>query len=475
MLRRLTLPVLLLVTTIVAGIEAWRVDRGAAVPIATGEPAGGALVTPLASARRAPEWLQRPTADAALTAALDTVVAQSPPDTCLVVHDGARVLYRRNATLPLTPASTVKLLTAVAAFDVLGRDHTFDTVAVTTGPARSGIVDGNLYVVGGGDPLLTTQAYNARYDQPQPFTDVALLAERIVAAGVTEIRGDVVGDESRYDTIRSVPSWDPSFLASREAGPLGALLVNDGFVAYPRTRFNTPSTPSANPAEHAAGQLLEALVKKGVRVSGGARSGSAGTTRTEVAKVSTKIDDVVLQMLAHSDNTTAELLTKELGRARSGVGSTAAGVVAAREALAAAGLPVEGVAVVDGSGLDRSNKLTCDFLVALLDRAGPTSIIAASLAVGGRTGTLIDRFVGSAASGALRAKTGSLRNTRSLAGYVDGAATGTTRTLSFAYIANQANLGADANLKVQDQMGAQLAAYPKAPSLEQLGPASVRR
>jgi D-alanyl-D-alanine carboxypeptidase/D-alanyl-D-alanine-endopeptidase (penicillin-binding protein 4) len=385
------------------------------------------------------------------------------------------VLYRHNADKPLTPASTVKLLTAVAALDVLGRDRTFDTVAVAAAPPKAGVVEGSLFVIGGGDPLLTTKDYNDRYDQPQPYTDVARLAEAVAAAGVKEIRGDIVGDESRYDTARSVASWDPSFLATRESGPLSALLVNDGFASYPKTRYNTPSTPTANPPAHAAGILRDALAKLGVRVTGAARSGTAPATRTEIAKVSTSLETAVGEMLAHSDNTTAELITKELGLRRKGAGTTAAGVATAREAMAASGLPVTGVDVVDGSGLDRSNTLTCDFLVALLDRAGPGSVIDASLAVGGRSGTLLGRFLDTAAVGTLRAKTGSLRNTRSLAGFVDTASTGRARTLTFAYIANQTNLNADANLKVQDQMGARLASYPDAPSLAELGPASVRR
>lgn len=475
MLRRVPLPVVLVLTIAVATIEAWRVDRAAAPALAGATQESPAVVTPLVSVRRVPEWLQRPIGDRALATALDTVMAQSPPDSCLVVHAGERILYRRNGDLPLTPASTVKLLTAVAALDVLGADHTFDTVAVAATEPRNGIVEGNLFIVGGGDPLLTTATYNARYEQPQPFTDVATLAAAVAAAGITEIRGDVVGDESRYDTLRSVPSWDPSFLASRESGPLGALLVNDGFAVYPKSRFNTPSTPASDPAAHAATVIRDALGAQGVRVRGGARSGTAPAAQTEIAKVSTPIDTVVAQMLAHSDNTTAELLTKELGVARAGAGTTAAGVQVARDAMTAAGLPGAGVSLVDGSGLDRANRLTCDFLVALLERAGTGSVIDRSLAVGGRSGTLIDRFTTAPAAGSLRAKTGSLRNTRSLAGFVDTASTGRAGSLSFAYIANQTNLNASGNLTVQDQMGAFLATYPKAPSLAELGPATVRR
>ena len=175
-------------------------------------------------------------------------------------------------------------------------------------------------------------------------------------------------------------------------------------------------------------------------------------------------------MIGQSDNFTAESLTKELGLHAVSDGTTAAGVTAARDALTKAGLPMQGVAIVDGSGLDRSNRLTCDLLAAVLDRVGSSSTIAAALPVAGRSGTLAERFIGSPAAGRIRAKTGSLRNTRALAGFADAGRAADSRTLTFAYIANQTNLNTEANLKVQDQLGVGLALYPQAPSLTELGP-----
>jgi D-alanyl-D-alanine carboxypeptidase/D-alanyl-D-alanine-endopeptidase (penicillin-binding protein 4) len=207
-----------------------------------------------------------------------------------------------------------------------------------------------------------------------------------------------------------------------------------------------------------------------VRVTGAARSGKAPTPTVEVAKVSGTVVDAVSEMLAQSDNTTAELLTKEIGVRTVGEGSTAAGVAAARDALTKAGLPTAGVSVVDGSGLDRSNTLTCAFLVALLDRNGPTSPVAKALPVAGKSGTLAERFLNTIATGRIRAKTGSLRNSRALAGFADAGKGTDVHTLTFAYIANQTNLNTDANLKVQDQLGVGLASYPQAPTLSELGP-----
>lgn len=470
MLRRLTLPVVLLLTVVVAGFEAWRTDRATAPAVAAATTPAPAAATPVLSVRRAPEWLQRPVADASLRAALDAVIAASPTDTCLVVREQGRVLYSRNPTLPLTPASTVKLLTAYASLDRLGEKGAFDTVALATAAPQAGVITGNLVIVGGGDAILATQEYVDRFGQTQPFTDVQTLVDRIAAAGVTQIRGDVVGDESRYDAKRYVATWDQSFINDHESGPISALALNDGFATWPRTKFSFNAVPADDPAQRAAAVVRELLEKKGVRVTGTARSGKAPAGAVEVARVSATAADLVSEMLSQSDNQTAESLTKELGLRAKNEGSTAAGVAAARDALTAAGLPMTGVSVVDGSGLDRSNKLTCDFLATILDRVGEASTIGRALPVAGRTGTLAERFVGTAAAGRIHAKTGSLRNTRALAGFADAGRGDDVRTLTFAYIANQANLNTEANLKVQDQLGIGLTAYPQAPSLQELGP-----
>ena len=471
MLARLTLPVVLTLTMLIGAFQAWHTDRESAPQVASPQsPAPPSTVTPVLSVRRAPDWLQRPTADAALDRALDAVVAASPADTCLVVRDNERVLYSHNAAMPLVPASTVKLLTAFASLDVLGARTSFDTTVVAGAAPVNGVLTGNLWIIGGGDPILSTQDYVDRFGQPQPFTNVAVLVERVAAAGITQIRGDIVGDESRYDTRRYVASWDPSFIADHESGPLSALALNDGFAVYPKSKFNTSATPADDPAQRAASVVRDLLVQRGIKVTGAARSGRAPTVAVEVARVSATLTDVVTEMLGQSDNYTAESLTKELGLHVTNEGTTAAGVAAARDAATKNALPMQGVVLVDGSGLDRSNRLTCDFLAALLGRAGATSTIANALPVAGKAGTLADRFIGSAATGRIHAKTGSLRNSRALAGFADAGRATETHTLTFAYIANQTNLNTDANLKAQEQLGIGLATYPQAPSLAELGP-----
>ncbi|HEX7096374.1 MAG TPA: D-alanyl-D-alanine carboxypeptidase/D-alanyl-D-alanine-endopeptidase [Acidimicrobiales bacterium] len=456
-----------------AGWQAARLDASLddTVEVAASEATVATARTPVLSVRRAPQWLQTPVADAQLRAELEQIVAESPTDSCLVVRDEGRTIYAHAPDSPLVPASTTKLVTGVAALDVLGADTSFRTRVVSQAPIEDGVVAGDVWLVGGGDPVLATDDYIARYEEPQLHTDFADLADALVEAGVREIRGSIIGDESRYDTQRSVASWDPVFVRDHESGPLGALMVNDGFASFPPTRSNMAAVPADQPAAHAASLLGTLLGQRGVTVTGPPRTGTAPEGAIELAAVqSAPLAEVVGQMLAASDNTTAELLLKELGLASGGGGSTAAGVAAAVEVLRDDGVAVDGIVLNDGSGLDRGDRLTCSALVAVLDNAGADSVLARGLAVAGERGTLRERWVGTPAAGNVRAKTGSVRNSRSLAGFAETP----VGPLTFAYIANASPfIDGNAALALQDRLGLALVQYPKGPTLEQLGPQPV--
>lgn len=458
-----------------AGWQAWQLDDrldAATTPDATASATPPATArTPVLSARRAPRWLQTPIADEALAAQLAQVVADSPADTCMVVRRDGHVVFEHQGDTPLVPASTTKIVTGVAALQVLGPDTRFRTTVKAAAEPVDGVVDGDVWLVGGGDPVLATDEYIARYDEPQLHTDIETLADAIADAGITHILGGIVGDESRYDTKRIVESWDPVFVRDHESGPLSALSVNDGFRVFPSTRSNLAAVPAEEPATHAARVLADLLAERGVKVGGEVRTGSAPADGVELAAItSAPVTEVVGQMLAASDNTTAELLIKELGVATAGEGSTAAGVAAAMEVLRADGVAVDGIVLNDGSGLDRGDRLTCNALVTMLDNAGSASALANGLAVAGERGTLRERWVGTAASGRIRAKTGSVRNSRALAGFADTDA----GPLTFAYIANASpTIDSAANLQVQERMGLVLVGYPQGPTVEQLGPLSV--
>src|SRR5690606_38307610 len=123
------------------------------------------------------------------------------------------VVLSHQATTPLMPASNIKLLTASAVLDLLGADTRLSTRVVTDGaPTDGSVVRGNLYLVGGGVPLLTTDGYRSRLPTgKQPVTDMDDVADQIAATGITQITGSVVGDGSRYDAGRTTPSWPERF------------------------------------------------------------------------------------------------------------------------------------------------------------------------------------------------------------------------------------------------------------------------
>jgi serine-type D-Ala-D-Ala carboxypeptidase/endopeptidase (penicillin-binding protein 4) len=429
---------------------------------ASGRPGSSEAVTaPVLSPRRVPALLAAGRAERRLEEDLAALAADSPSSSCLVVAEGPRRLFAARPELPLVPASTQKLVTAAAAIERLGEDTRFRTAVVADGAPRDGAVD-DLWLVGGGDPGLGTAEWAASFPrQPALVTPLEALADDVVAAGVRTVRRRVLGDESRYDTGRGAPGWPASSVTAGNVGTLSALLVNDGYARAPGER-----TPFAQPAAGAAGVLADLLRLRGVEV-GEVGAGRAPDGGEELAAVeSAPMGEVVGSMVRESDNASAELLTKELGLREADEGSTAAGVGVLREVLEGAGLPLEGVDLVDGSGLSRSNRLTCGLLTALLGEAGTGSTLDRSLAVAGRTGSLTERFLGTSLVGRLRGKTGSLNGVETLAGVVE---TDSGRALSFAYLLNGPAVTDAGAAALQDRLGELLVHHP-ALDLEGLAP-----
>ena len=362
------------------------------------------------------------------------------PSGCVSVTDGDQVLFEVNGDQPASPASVTKILTAIVALDALGPGHRFTTEVRATPPV-DGVVTGDLTLVGGGDPVLGTEAWAAATDRAI-HTSLDALADRVVASGVRVVEGRVVGDDSRYDRVRTVPSWPRRLVADGESGPLSALSVNDGFRVW-----GHPGVPFGDPPAGAAAVFLDLLRSRGVDVRGEAVAGSlAGNTTTIAAVDGAPLDDLVAAMLRDSDNETAELLFKELGRVSGRGGSTVGGEVFVHTRLTSLGLPVGASRVADGSGLSDDNRVSCRLLTAALSLQG--NRIAEGLAVAGQSGTLRTRFRGTEVAGRLRGKTGSLDGVSGLAGFVD---TDDGRRLTFALIVNGLPITTNTGRSIQDE------------------------
>ncbi|HEY6532954.1 MAG TPA: D-alanyl-D-alanine carboxypeptidase/D-alanyl-D-alanine-endopeptidase [Acidimicrobiales bacterium] len=434
------------------------------------EPAPPVPATPVLSARRLPGVLQGTVADPAMAEKLDSYLDRAAGDACAVVLDRGRLAYSRDAQESQVPASILKLLTGTAALEVLGADSHLTTVVGAVAPMADGVVDGDLFLVGGGDPLLTTPGYQESLDDTgQVVEQYAELADALVAAGLREVTGDIVGDDSRYDTERWIPSWPDRYQREGFIGPLSALMVNDGQTGFTTSPDQpNPSRKPGDPPALAAQTLKTLLSDRGVAVRGAGVTGEAPDELSEVArKDSLPIADLVGEMLTSSDNTTAELLTREMGLAARGEGTTEAGLGAIVETLGSLGYDTTGLELNDGSGLDPENTVPCPLALEVLTRAGRDSVIGRSLAVAGETGTLRKRMLDSPATGRVHAKTGTLNAVNALAGWAD---TPTGNAITFLMIQNGSQPG---GLAWVDRYAELLMDYAEAPGLDVLGPLPV--
>jgi D-alanyl-D-alanine carboxypeptidase/D-alanyl-D-alanine-endopeptidase (penicillin-binding protein 4) len=380
------------------------------VPVRSDPTPAGSVFAPIVSVRRIPSITSRSVRLGRLRASLAPVAAQVPPGSCLIVDaEGTRVV----AVAPdavVMPGSNLKLLVAATALSVLGPDHQFSTGL--HGFLTDGVIQGNLWVVGGGDALLARDGFEERQIYPSTSpTRIEQIVGLLQTKGVTRITGSVVGDESRYDTERYTPSLGLG-IKGTDSGPLGALLVNDGWVTGDEIK-------DENPAFAAAREITDVLEAGGIDVGGEPLVGAVPADVARVAELkSAPLTEYLTDMLTNSDNNSADLLLKEIGL-RSGDGPTRTGGIAAVvRFLTEQNLPVGGLALVDGSGLDRGNRLPCNLVQAVLDEDGGFGSLGAGLAVAGQSGTLRRFFTETAAVGRLRGKTGTLTGVKALSGFL---------------------------------------------------------
>jgi D-alanyl-D-alanine carboxypeptidase/D-alanyl-D-alanine-endopeptidase (penicillin-binding protein 4) len=435
-------------------------------------PTANAAVTPVVSARRVPDLVAQPVASDRLDAALAPLLAFLPPTSCLRVSDGATTIADVRGSEAYMPASNLKLMTAYAALKLLGPDTTFSTAAVASTVPTGGTINGDLFLVGRGDPLLTTDPYlpTIKYGTP-PHTRLETVADKIVAAGVRHITGSIRGDESRYDALRRAPAWQPSYVGTGDVGPLSALAVNDA-RAYPAAGPVTGSIkPAPDPATYAAFTLTELLRMRGVRVDGVPSGGTAPAGAATVASVpSLPLKDIVGEMLTWSDNNTAELLVKEVGFEKAHSGTTAAGLAEIRAELTRDRIDQQGMVLNDGSGLDRGDRLSCATFTQVLQADGVNGVIANGLPVAAGSGTLSRRYHNSPAASKVKAKTGTLHDVNSLSGWVT---TDHGRPLTFSTIAQTGDLTGSRLL--DQRLTEAMLSYPDAPDPASLGPKALTK
>jgi serine-type D-Ala-D-Ala carboxypeptidase/endopeptidase (penicillin-binding protein 4) len=366
--------------------------------------------------------------------ALDAQMRQAGGGSSALVVDldsGAEI-YGMRADTPRMPASVEKLYTSATTLRRLGAGGRLTTsVFAEVEPDAAGVIDGDLYLRGGGDPTFD-------------LLDSNRLAQQVADAGIVAVTGRVIGDETAFDTRRGVPS--SGFRLTSDVGPLSALTFNRG-----RTGRRAPFWQN-RPANFAATAFSKQLRGLGVDVT---RKARRGTTPEDAALVtawrSQAVTDLLRLMNQPSDNFMAEMLVKVLGSQFGGAGSTAAGTRVMREELAELEIAPQ---LVDGSGLSRGDRTSPRDIVTLLGELDGDAAFTGSLGVAGRSGTIATRMRGTAAQDRCRAKTGTLHDVSALAGYCTTVA---GRQVAFAFLMNYVSPW---NARVlQDRMAIALAKY----------------
>ena len=418
------------------------------------------VATALVAAPSAPAW----SADdlRALQAQLRGALGASALATSgIAVVDGdGRPLFTRRERVPLTPASTFKVLVGAAALETLGPEYRFSTTFESVDDPSDGKVQGDLYLVGTGDPLLTRDDLRG---------GVALLAR----AGVRDVAGAVVADASLFSGAEVNKAWDPDDLQYGYAAGTSALSLDQGTVEFhliptspgapARVRVLPPSDmvhvsgtiltsyatlltiqrdperndftlagrieagaeqsfwrPVIDLPRYAAGVARAMLRERGIAVEGGIRTGVAPLAPYVLWRHrSPPLREVVHEMMLESNNHFAEQLLRAVGATR-GAGTEANGALVERAVLTRDGVPQDGLRIVDGSGLAPSDRVTALTLATLLARTAQEKVgplFVGALPRVGIEGTVRRRRIGDA-RGRVRAKSGHIEHVNALTGYV---------------------------------------------------------
>ena len=315
---------------------------------------------------------------------------------CKVMHaDFNKVLYELDPELGMIPASITKVVIGAAAYAKLGANYSIPTFCYTDdNNIKDGVIDGNIYIKGFGDPDLNSG-------------DIQTIADEIVKKGIKQITGNIVADDSYFDnnyyTLRGMYSGDtgPSYWPY-----VSALCLDKSSGAM------------------SVGNLLSSdLSALGVTLQGTVIAGQTPAGVKEVAQISHALYDVLAYMLKESDNHSAITMFKLLGAKYK---NTPCSLEDAQSVISSwlteLGVERYSYEILEGSGLTRYNKVNADMYMKILKNMYDDRFVfdyfLNSLSIAGKDGTLRKRMIGTGAEGNVYAKTGTINSVSALSGYV---------------------------------------------------------
>jgi serine-type D-Ala-D-Ala carboxypeptidase/endopeptidase (penicillin-binding protein 4) len=425
--------------------------------------------------------------------------------------DKSQVLYSLNENEPMSPASTMKIVTVATALSKLNSKSLFKTALLSDKKPKNNIIDGDLYIKGFGNPI---------------FNDNNLmeLVNNLKDMGIKEIKGDIIADESYFDEKYSRTSWANGDEIDEEESPISALSLNRNYFTvhikgaavknkppvievFPKItcvkiinkaktanlgkrrrgaislsfdmtnklititvggqiRTNSAVYRSAlvrKPALYTALILKDFLKQNDIKVKGNVRIGKTIGIKNELTKHEMTLDSIVKITNKHSDNFLADYLLKVLGAELKGTpGQSKFGREALFSFLKEYGVDAEKLQIIDGSGLSKKNKLSASALTNILSKITKKKQLFdrfyCTLPIAGVDGTMKWRLKETSAEGNARAKTGTLSTVSSLAGYVR---TKDNELISFAIMMNEFRRGIRKFRFYQDEIVALLSEFSR--------------
>ncbi|HMI48077.1 MAG TPA: D-alanyl-D-alanine carboxypeptidase/D-alanyl-D-alanine-endopeptidase [Gemmatimonadaceae bacterium] len=371
-------------------------------------------------------------------------------------------LYSKNAGKLFMPASNMKIITSAAALTVLGPDYTYKTTFLTNGEVRDSLLDGDLLVIGRGDPTVSDNMRGLA------TTVMDALADSLRAHGIRQVTGSLARIGNAFPDSVHGYGWEWDDLGEYYGSGVDELIFNEGMA--PTTIRPPPDTvrdslysgPAKDPATGYLNALNDALVRKHIAVEAGVVDSIVPTPfkiDTIFTFVSLPMRNIIPALMKPSQNQIAEILLKTIGLERGGMGTADSARKIVAQQLLAWGVQPDGFVIRDGSGLSRHDLLSPETIVRVLDKIQADTAFAVyynAMPIAGVDGTLEDRMKGTPAQGNVHAKTGSISAARSLSGYVT---TADGERLIFSILANNWTTPSSAVTGVADQIASALAAY----------------
>ncbi|PYO76999.1 MAG: D-alanyl-D-alanine carboxypeptidase/D-alanyl-D-alanine-endopeptidase [Gemmatimonadetes bacterium] len=371
-------------------------------------------------------------------------------------------LYSKNAGKLIMPASNMKIITSAAALTLLGPDYTYRTTFLADGPVHDSLLDGNLLVIGRGDPTISDNMRGVA------TTVMDALADSVRAHGIREVTGSLarVGD-AFPDSIHGY-GWEWDDLGEYYAAGVDELIFNEGMA--PTTLRPPPDTvrdslysgPAKDPATGYLNAFNDALLRKQITVEAGVMDSILPTPfkmDTLFTFMSLPMRNIIPALMKPSQNQIAEILLKTIGLERGGMGTADSARKIVGQLLLSWGVQPDGFVIRDGSGLSRHDLVSPETIVRVLDRIQQDTAFAVfynAMPIAGVDGTLKDRMKGTPAEGNVHAKTGSIASARSLSGYVT---TADGERLIFSVLSNNWTTPSSEVTGIADQIAAALASY----------------